>query len=112
MMNYDPYQLSTLSSLVKKPQVQDIGGLAPVFQNIAQQQAMQNAALNQQNQLVNDAARTPQVNFSPLVMAMMLRKGKTDPYANAQSAMKQYGASNVYGFGGQGVVPTTTTGMD
>jgi hypothetical protein len=51
--------------------------------------------------------------MNPLMMAMMLRKGqKSDPYANAQSAMNQYGASNVYGYGGQGVVPTMTSGMD
>jgi hypothetical protein len=30
---------------------------------------------------------------------------ETDPYKNAQTAMEQYGAGNVYGFGGQGVVP-------
>jgi hypothetical protein len=46
-----------------------------------------------------------------MAMAMMLRK-KSDPYANAQTAMSQYGASNVYGYGGMGTVPTTTTGMD
>ena len=28
------------------------------------------------------------------------------PYVNAQQAMGQYGAGNVYGFGGQGTVPT------
>ena len=28
------------------------------------------------------------------------------PYVNAQQAMSQYGAGNVYGFGGQGTVPT------
>ena len=30
---------------------------------------------------------------------------ETDPYKNAQTAMEQYGAENVYGFGGQGLVP-------
>ena len=29
------------------------------------------------------------------------------PYVNAQQAMNQYGAENVYGFGGQGTVPTS-----
>lgn len=29
------------------------------------------------------------------------------PYVNAQQAMRQYGAENVYGFGGQGTVPTS-----
>jgi hypothetical protein len=30
-----------------------------------------------------------------------------NPYVNAQQAMNQYGAQNVYGFGGQGQVPTS-----
>jgi len=29
------------------------------------------------------------------------------PYVNAQQQMNQYGAENVYGFGGQGTVPTS-----
>jgi hypothetical protein len=45
-------------------------------------------------------------------MAMLLRKGSSNPYINAQQAMNRYGAGNVYGFGGMGQVPTTTTGMD
>jgi hypothetical protein len=90
-------------------------GLSPVFQNIAQQQQNQNAALAQQNQLVQQAGQTQQGGgMNPIAMAMMLRGGKqqSDPYANAQTAMNQYGAGNVYGYGGQGQVPTTTTGMD
>ena len=31
----------------------------------------------------------------------------TQPYTNAQQAMKQYGAENVYGYGGKGQVPTS-----
>jgi hypothetical protein len=34
------------------------------------------------------------------------------PYANAQQAMNQYGAQNVYGYGGQGQVPTVRTSFD
>jgi len=34
------------------------------------------------------------------------------PYVNAQQAMGQYGAGNVYGFGGQGTVPTEYTSFD
>ena len=34
------------------------------------------------------------------------------PYVNAQQAMGQYGAGNVYGFGGQGQVPTIRTSFD
>jgi hypothetical protein len=48
--------------------------LNPVFQNIATQQANQNAALAQQNQLVNQAGQTQQGGMNPMAMAMMLRK--------------------------------------
>jgi hypothetical protein len=82
-------------------------GLNPVFQNIAQQQAMQNAALQQQNQQVQQAGMTGQnANQNQLALAMALRK-QNDPYAQAQQAMKQYGQGNVYGYGGQGQVPTS-----
>lgn len=81
-------------------------GLSPVFQNIAQQQANQNAALQQQNQQVQQAGQTtPQGGSNALALAQLLRK-PNDPYAQAQNAMKQYGQGNVYGYGGQGQVPT------
>ena len=99
--------------ITQMQQPQDLGGLSPVFQNIAAQQANQNMAMQQAQGLTQAAGQTGQGGgMNPMAMAMMLRKGKSDPYANAQTAMNQYGASNVYGFGGQGVVPTTTTGMD
>ena len=109
MMTNNPY-------IMQMPQTQDLGGLSPYLQNIANQQAMQNMALAQQNQLVTDAGRTVQgkqagVGMNPIAMAMLLRQG-SDPYANAQKAMQQYGAGNVYGYGGQGQVPTMTTGED
>jgi hypothetical protein len=105
MMTNNPY-------IMQMPQTQDLGGLAPYYQNIANQQAMQNAAMQQAQGLTQQAGQTAQGGgMNPLAMAMMLRK-KSDPYANAQTAMSQYGASNVYGYGGMGTVPTTTTGMD
>ena len=106
MMNNNPY-------IMQMPQTQDLGGLSPYYQNIAQQQAMQNAAMQQAQGLTQQAGQTAQGGgMNPMAMAMMLRKGKSDPYANAQDAMKKYGAENVYGYGGMGQVPTTTTGMD
>ena len=66
-------------------------GLSPVFQNMAQQQANQNAALQQQNQQVQQAGQTtPQSNAGGLALAQALRK--TDPNAvtpvqNAQAWM-------------------------
>lgn len=104
MNTYNPY-------IMQMPQTQDLGGLAPYYQNIAQQQAMQNAAMQQAQGLTQQAGQTAQGGMNPMAMAMMLRK-KSDPYANAQTAMQQYGAGNVYGYGGMGTVPTTTTGMD
>jgi len=105
--NVNPYMQSM------SPQEQQ--GLNPVFQNIGAQQANQNAALQQGMDLTNQAGMTTKgkqagVGMDQMAMANALRK--IGPYANAQSAMNQYGAENVYGYGGQGQVPTMTTGMD
>lgn len=107
MMTPNPY-------IQQMPQTQDLGGLAPYYQNIANQQAMQNAAMQQAQGLTQQAGQTAQGGgMNPLAMAIMLRKGqKSDPYANAQSAMNKYGAENVYGYGGQGQVPTQIMGQD
>jgi len=100
MNMYNPY-------IMQMPQTQDLGGLAPYYQNIANQQANQNMAMQQAQGLTQQAGQTAQGGgMNSLMMAMMLRKGSY-PYANAQAAMKQYGASNVYGYGGQGQVPTS-----
>jgi len=53
--------------------MQDVSGLQPVFQNFGQQQANQQAALAQQNQLVNQAGQTQGGGMNPLAMAAMLR---------------------------------------
>jgi hypothetical protein len=54
---------------------QEQQGLMPVFQNIGSQQTNQNAALQQQNQLVNQAGQTQQKGgMNPMAMAAMLRK--------------------------------------
>ena len=54
--------------------MQDLGGLQPVFQNFGQQQANQQAALAQQNQLVNQAGQTQGGGINPMALAQMLRK--------------------------------------
>jgi hypothetical protein len=63
---------------------QDPQGLNPVFQNIAAQQANQNAALAQQNQQVQQAGQVQGNGMSgmnPMMMAMMLRgKNPTPTY--------------------------------
>ena len=64
--------------------MQDQQGLAPVFQNISAQQAMQNAALNEQNQQVQQAGMGGQgggAGANQLAMAMALRK--KDPNASS-----------------------------
>lgn len=38
--------------------------------------------------------------------------GVQDPYLSAQRAINTYGAENVYGYGGRGVVPTAYTSFD
>jgi len=100
--------------------MQDVSGLQPVFQNTGQQLANQQAALAEQNQMMNQAGQ-PQSNagINQLALAMMLRKkdpqslaGKIGTYAKSIPAIMEYGSENVYGGFGRGQVPTTTTGMD
>jgi hypothetical protein len=74
--------------------MQDVSGLQPVFQNFGQQQANQQAALAQQNQLVNQAGQSQSGGMNPLALAQMLRKKQpetmggretpnwSNPYAN------------------------------
>jgi hypothetical protein len=64
-------------------------GLMPVFQNIAQQQANQNAALAQQNQLVQQAGQTQQGGINPMAMAKALRQPQTGADA---AKMNEFGA--------------------
>jgi hypothetical protein len=58
--------------------MQDVSGLQPVFQNFGQQQANQQAALAQQNQLANQAGQSQGGGMNPLAMAAMLRKKPDD----------------------------------
>ena len=93
MNMYNPY-------IQQMPQTQDLGGLAPYYQNIAAQQAMQNAAMQQAQGLTQDAGRTVQGGMNPLAMAMMLRKGQDQKNINAanaeMSAFNQRPAQNYY----------------
>jgi len=62
--------------------MQDLGGLSPVFANFGQQQANQQAALAQQNQLAGQAGQTQQGGMNPIAMAMMLRNKDPKKPAN------------------------------
>jgi hypothetical protein len=76
-------------------QMQDVSGLQPVFQNIGQQQANQQAALAQQNQLANQAGQTQGGGMNPLALAQALRKDKsTQSQINAKDA--QMGGLSTY----------------
>jgi len=94
--------------IMQMQQPQEISGLSPVFQNIASQQANQNAAMQQAQGLTQAAGQSSQGGMNPMAMAQMLRKGKPDQAAmNAQDAqmgglgtynpMTQYGVSQQYG---------------
>lgn len=53
---------------------QEQQGLMPVFQNIAQQQANQQMAMQQGNQLSQQAGQNQRSGMNPMAMAAMLRK--------------------------------------
>ena len=60
---------------IQQGQQQDLGGLSPVFQNIAQQQANQNMAMQQAQGLTQAAGQAGQAGgMNPIAMAMALRK--------------------------------------
>ena len=109
----NPY-ITNVNPYMQPINPQEQQGLNPVFQNIGAQQANQNAALQQGMNLTNQAGMTVDgnqagVGMEQQKMANLLRQ---NPYINSQMAMNQYGAENVYGYGGQGQVPTMTSGMD
>jgi len=62
--------------------MQDVSGLSPVFQNFGQQQANQQAALAQQNQLVNQAGLSQGGGINPMALANALRKDPNKKPAN------------------------------
>ena len=101
MNMYNPY-------IQQMQQTQDLGGLSPVFQNIAQQQAMQQAALQQGMDLTNQAGMTVDgkqagAGYSQLAMANALRNQQDQQrmnMANAEmSAFNQRPAQNYYSAG-------------
>jgi hypothetical protein len=85
MNMYNPY-------IQQMPQTQDLGGLAPYYQNIANQQAMQNAAMQQAQGLTQQAGQTTQGGMNPMAMAMALRKKdqKPAPVTDYSQPMPQY----------------------
>jgi uncharacterized protein YchJ len=101
MNMYNPY-------IQQMPQTQDLGGLSPVFQNMAAQQAMQQQALQQGMDLTNQAGMTVDgkqagAGYNQLAMANALRKQQEQQnmnMANAEmSAFNQRPAQNYYSAG-------------
>jgi len=94
--------------ILQNQSIQDVSGLQPVFQNFGQQQANQQMALAQQNQLANQAGQSRSGGMNPLALAQALRKDKsTQDQINAKDAQMgglstynpftQYQVSNAYG---------------
>jgi hypothetical protein len=82
--------------IMQMQQPQDLSGLSPVFQNIAQQQAMQNMAMQQGQGLTQAAGQIGQGGNDNMALAAMLRKGDkpTQDQMNAQDA--QMGGLSTY----------------
>ena len=85
MNMYNPY-------IQQMQQTQDLGGLNPVYQNIANQQTMQNMAMQQAQGLTQQAGQTAQGGMNPMMMAQMLRKTdqKPAPVTDYSQPMPQY----------------------
>ena len=94
--------------ILQMPQTQELGGLNPVYQNIAAQQAMQQQALQQGMGLTNQAGMTVDgkqagAGYSQLAMANALRKQQEQQNMNManseMSAFNQRPAQNYYSAG-------------
>ena len=82
--------------------IQDVSGLQPVFQNTGQQQANQQAALSQQNQLAGQAGQTQGgAGVNQLAMAMMLRK--KDPKKPDYDGWQTSGDNTYFGSNSNGM---------
>jgi hypothetical protein len=82
--------------MMQMQNAQNIGGIDPYFQNIAGQQASQNAAMQQGQALTQAAGQTGQQGggMNPLALAAMLRKKPDQAGINAQDA--QMGGLSTY----------------
>jgi hypothetical protein len=94
--------------MMQMQQAQNLGGIDPYFQNIAGQQASQNAAMQQGQALTQAAGQTGQGGgMNPMALAALLRKKPDQAGINAQDAqmgglstynpLTQYNISQQYG---------------
>lgn len=80
--------------ILGQQKMQEVSGLQPVFQNFAQQQANQQAALAQQNQLVNQAGQSQGGGgMNPMALAQALRKENPMLSKDQMSEIKQLGSN-------------------
>lgn len=80
--------------ILASQKMQEVSGLQPVFQNFAQQQANQQAALAQQNQLVNQAGQSQGGGgMNPMALAQALRKENPMLSKDQMSEIKQLGSN-------------------
>jgi hypothetical protein len=89
--------------------------MQPSFQNTGAQSAMQNAAMQEQNNQVQQAGMIGQQggNAQQQALAMALRNQNNDPYAQTARLNRQYGAENVFSkTGGGGTVPNYVANYD
>jgi hypothetical protein len=89
----DNNYFTNVGSYMQPINPQEQQGLMPVFQNIAQQQANQNMAIQQGNQLTQQAGQTGQGGMNPMMMAAMLRKQdptKPAPVTDYSQPMPNY----------------------
>ena len=88
MNMYNPY---APNPYIVQGQQQDIGGLAPMFQNISSQQAALNQAMAQNQGLTQQAGQMGG-GMNPLAMAMALRKKPNEaaPVTDYSQPMFQY----------------------
>jgi hypothetical protein len=87
----DNNYFTNVGSYMQSIDPNELAKLSPSFQNIGQQQANQNMAMQQGNQLAQAAGQTPQGGMNPMAMAMALR-GK-QPQTGADAAkMNEFGA--------------------
>jgi hypothetical protein len=78
-------------------QQQNLGGIDPMYQNIAGQQANQNMAMQQGQGLTQAAGQTGAGGgMNPMAMAMMLRKGKAPDQADVNAKDVQMGGLSTY----------------
>ena len=104
-----------MNNIAQYLQMMDVSGQNPAMQNIGGQRDLYNQNMTAMKALGQQALSDKQV--SPLQsLADALRKSAKpsdiyaqnngNPYGNAQTAMNLYGPQNVYGYGGQGQVPS------